>query len=151
MKKEVNEIISKSPQETQEIARRILSNFKKGGVIALHGELGSGKTTFAQGIARALGITQRVVSPTFLIRKEYSIPTKNNIRKLYHLDLYRLQSAKEVDAIGIREIMNEQDALVLIEWPEKIIESLPTSTIHIIFEYIDETTRKIIIRMKDGK
>jgi len=151
MKKEVNEIISKSPQETQEIARRILSNFKKGGVIALHGELGSGKTTFAQGIARALGITQRVVSPTFLIRKEYSIPTKNNIRKLYHLDLYRLQSAKEVDAIGIREIMNEQDALVLIEWPEKIIESLPTSTIHIIFEYIDETIRKIIIRMKDGK
>ncbi len=151
MKKEVNEIISKSPQETQEIARRILSNLKKGGVIALYGELGSGKTTFAQGIARALGITQRVVSPTFLIRKQYSIPTKNNIRKLYHLDLYRLQSAKEVDAIGIREIMNEQDALVLIEWPEKIIESLPTSTIHIIFEYIDETTRKITIRMKNGK
>lgn len=151
MMKEVNEIISKSPQETQEIARRILSNLKKGGVIALYGELGSGKTTFAQGIARALGITQRVVSPTFLIRKEYSIPTKNNIRKLYHLDLYRLQSAKEVDAIGIREIMNEQDALVLIEWPEKIIESLPTSTIHIIFEYIDETTRKITIRMKNGK
>lgn len=151
MKQEVNEIISKNPQETQEIARRILSHLKKGGVVALQGELGSGKTTFAQGIARALGITQRVVSPTFLIRKEYSIPAKNNIRKLYHLDLYRLQSAKEVDAIGICEIMNEQDALVLIEWPEKIIESLPTSTIHIIFEYIDDTTRKITIRMKNGK
>ncbi|GIW61415.1 MAG: hypothetical protein KatS3mg089_0267 [Patescibacteria group bacterium] len=94
MKQEVNEIISKNPQETQEIARRILSHLKKGGVVALQGELGSGKTTFAQGIARALGITQRVVSPTFLIRKEYSIPAKNNIRKLYHLDLYRLQLSK---------------------------------------------------------
>lgn len=151
MKIKVNEIISKSPQETQEIARRILSNLKESRVIALHGELGSGKTTFAQGIARALGITQRVVSPTFLIRKQYSLPTKNNIRKLYHLDLYRLQSVKEVYEIGIREIINDQNALILIEWPEKIAEFLPTSTVHILFEYIDETTRKITLRMQDGK
>ncbi len=146
MKTKVNKIISTSPEETEEIARRLLSDLKKGDVIALHGDLGSGKTTFTQGIAKALGITRRVVSPTFLIRREYSIPNKNNIRRLYHLDLYRLQSAKEVEEIGIREIMNDPDALILIEWPEKITEILPNSTIHIIFEYIDEKTRKIIIK-----
>ena len=114
-------------------------------VITLKGDLGSGKTTFAQGIGEALNISQRVNSPTFLVIKQYEISGSDVLKKLYHIDLYRLQSEKEIEEIGVKELLSDNEALCVIEWPERMGSLLPKKRLEVTFEYIDEITRKINI------
>lgn len=140
-------MLSVSLKETQKIADDFLKslsnqNFKSATVVGLHGDLGSGKTTFVQCVARALGITEHITSPTFLIIKTYKLKTKN-YKLLYHLDAYRLKSGDELLKLGWQELAQDPKNLIFIEWPERVEEILPSDCLKIIFEFVDETTRVI--------
>lgn len=108
-------IITHSPQETQQLAQDLLKKLRKR-IILCQGKLGSGKTTFIQGLAMGLGIKAKVKSPSFVLLKVY--PTKNKRFPLFcHLDLYRVKSLKN---IGLEEFLNNPKVLMAIEWPKKI-------------------------------
>jgi tRNA threonylcarbamoyladenosine biosynthesis protein TsaE len=131
-------------EETYALAESLAGTIKPGQFIALRGDLGSGKTTFTKGFAKGLGITKHITSPTFLIIKTYEV-SRDDIRKLYHLDLYRLRSEKEIEEIGIAEIINDPFGVVIVEWAERMGNLLPKERIDINLEYIDERKRKITI------
>jgi len=131
------EKITKSPEETKNLAVELAKELRPGAVLALHGDLGSGKTCFVQGLAEALGVKEIVNSPTFAIINEY----RGSI-KLYHVDLYRVKSAAEAEALGMDEFLGV-DGITAIEWPEIISRLLPEDTIHVYFEFVDEIRRRI--------
>ncbi len=114
-------------------------------VVALHGNLGSGKTTFTKQLAKHLGITETVTSPTFIIQKRFEINGDDNrpFKKLIHIDTYRIDLQDELVRLGWNEDLNDPQNLISLEWPENVPDILPADTIHIYFEFINETTRKI--------
>lgn len=135
------EYVTSSPEETQELAGRILAGLRGHAVLALHGDLGSGKTCFVQGLARALGIERMVTSPTFTIVNEYRAAT----RPLYHIDLYRLEPGKDLDMLGLDEYL-EGPGITVIEWAERAAGWLPPHTHHIRFDVLPgEDRRRIVI------
>ncbi|NQU99628.1 MAG: tRNA (adenosine(37)-N6)-threonylcarbamoyltransferase complex ATPase subunit type 1 TsaE [Parcubacteria group bacterium] len=138
-------ILSKSRQETQDIALNLAKSINDGKVIAFEGNLGSGKTTFIQGLASGLSIKENISSPTFVIFKKYSIPNHKKIKLLYHFDLYRIGSLQEIIDLGFEEIINDKSALVVIEWAEKIKKLLPKSSLNIKIKYVSKNSRKIIV------
>lgn len=101
-------------------------------MICCQGALGSGKTTFVQGLARGLGITDRLISPTFVIVRRYEIPTRSGY--LYHIDAYRLTGEGHEDTIGFRDILREPDSVVVVEWPERVHDALPKDRTDMQFE-----------------
>ncbi|KKR76429.1 MAG: hypothetical protein UU21_C0010G0012 [Candidatus Levybacteria bacterium GW2011_GWA2_40_8] len=139
--------ISKSPEETKKIAGEIASSLQPGDVIALFGELGSGKTTFVQGMTKELGIKDRIISPTFLIIREHKLKTTNpKLKTLFHVDLYRID--KDFMNLGLQEIFSDREAVMVIEWAEKIENLLPEKRIDIHFKYINENVRELEINEK---
>ncbi len=141
------EIITKSPEETQNLGRKIAASVTSG-VYALSGQLGAGKTTFVQGFADGLGITQRIISPTFILMRSYDVnpQSKDNIKHFYHADLYRIDDnlEEEIKNLGLPQIWSDKNSVVLIEWAEKIKNLLPQKTVWINFEYEGDDIRKII-------
>ena len=114
-------------------------------VVALKGELGAGKTTFVQGVAKGLGIKEKILSPTFVIIKFYKLKTIN-YKLLYHIDCYRIKDEQDLLALGWDKIVSDPQNLVLIEWPERVRKILPKDTISISFKTIKTSkshTRKI--------
>ena len=108
-------------------------------VVGLSGELGSGKTTFMKGVAKALGVTETVTSPTFVIMKTYNLqPTtyNPNFNMLIHIDVYRLEKEKELLALGWEELKKDPESIIFIEWPEKVKGILPKNIIKIKFIFI---------------
>jgi tRNA threonylcarbamoyladenosine biosynthesis protein TsaE len=105
-----------------ELARELVSRWQAGEVVMLKGELGSGKTTFVQGVAKALGVDELVTSPTFVLQTRYAVPDHDTIRELVHVDLYRLGPQDAVSESVIEETMGRDrgDALVMVEWPERL-------------------------------
>jgi len=132
------ESITKSTEETKKLAIELAKKTKKGSVLALYGDLGSGKTTFTRFFVEALGLKSRVQSPTFVVARKYGY--------INHVDLYRLTSEEEARDIGIEEMLVDKNMITLIEWPEIINNLLPEDSVKIYFEYIDENTRKIAIK-----
>ena len=120
--------VSQSPEDTQRLAADLLAILQPGAVLALHGELGSGKTCFVQGLAKAHGIARAVNSPTFAIVNEYP-----GNPPLYHMDLYRIHSAAEALDLGLDEYMHGR-GITAIEWAERVADLLPPTTLHIRFE-----------------
>jgi tRNA threonylcarbamoyladenosine biosynthesis protein TsaE len=139
MEKRVQKV-TKSVIETQELAKEIATTVQ-GGVLALYGDLGSGKTTFVQGLAKSLGIKQRIISPTFIIMREYDVTDAKG--KFYHIDLYRTELARDITLLGLKEIMEDTKNIVVIEWPEKLGAFLPKQAKKIQFRYISENEREI--------
>jgi len=135
------EIITNSFSETQKLGEEFAKNLKGGGILCLFGDLGSGKTTFVQGLAKGLGIKNKIISPTFIIMRTYQL-TPNSF---YHVDLYRIENEKDVEGLGLLEIINDPQNIVVIEWPDKIENILPEKRINILFNYVDENRRKITI------
>lgn len=116
---------------------------QKATVVGLSGDLGSGKTTFSQAVARLLGVNEIVTSPTFVIEKIYK--TNNSVFDTFvHIDAYRLESASELENLGFYDLIRSPKTLVFIEWPEKVSAILPASLINIKFEFVDENTRKVL-------
>jgi len=135
-----------SAEETRELAAKIAAETPNGTVFALDGNLGAGKTVFASGFARGLGITEPVSSPTFTIVQEY--PRSEGM--FFHLDLYRIDNPDAALAFGIDEFLYASDAISLVEWPERIDGLFPPGTIRVAIERTDrEETRKITIEKPD--
>jgi tRNA threonylcarbamoyladenosine biosynthesis protein TsaE len=124
-------IVSHSPEETRQIARDLIREHSGRLVLALHGDLGSGKTCFVQGLAAALGVRRAVTSPTFTIINEYKGP-----RPLYHVDLYRLNSPDEALGIGFEDYM-ETDGVTAVEWAERAGDLIPENAIHVYFQAME--------------
>jgi tRNA threonylcarbamoyladenosine biosynthesis protein TsaE len=141
----MKKIITHDLVGTEDAAKEFAKTLKPGAVVALIGDLGSGKTTFTQFVAKELGASAVVNSPTFLIQKEYMLKNDRGIDILYHLDLYRLSSEKEVEEVGLKEILLDKKAMTFIEWPEKASGLLPQDTHFLTFTYLNETTREIVI------
>jgi len=137
----MNTFISHNPAETESLGESFGRAAKRGRVIALSGELGAGKTQLVKGLARGLGITARVHSPTFTLVNEYA----GGRLRLFHLDLYRLESNAQILAAGLEEFL-PPDGVAVVEWAERIydlrltIDDLRKAQI----EIVGETERKII-------
>jgi tRNA threonylcarbamoyladenosine biosynthesis protein TsaE len=114
---------------------------KRAIIIGLNGELGSGKTTFVQGLAKTLGVKRRITSPTFLLARAY--PGQRD-RTLYHIDCYRITSAKDLAALGWRDWILRPDNIIVVEWAEKISRLLPRHAIHIKFSHGKKQNERII-------
>src|SRR5688572_30693272 len=118
-------VITSSAEETRALAAEFARTLPPDVTLALHGNLGVGKTTFVQGLARGLGITESVTSPTFNIFTLHRGPTN-----LLHLDAYRLETAQQVEDLLLADFMNSPWCLA-VEWPEKIADWLPPGTLHL--------------------
>lgn len=133
---------SDSPDETERIGRRLAGGLARGTVVLLRGELGAGKTVLARGIARGLGVTRRVASPTYTYITEY----REAAPPLFHMDLYRLL---DTDAggedLGVEDYLG-QGGVVLIEWPEAAPDLLPAARLEVTLEHAGEFQRRVIIR-----
>lgn len=134
-------VLTNSFEETQSLGISFAKKLKGGEVLALYGDLGSGKTTFMQGLAKGLGIEKKILSPTFIIMRTYRVGIKN----LYHIDLYRINGEQDVEGLGLFELLGRQENIVAIEWPDKIENILPEKRINIVFEYLEDDKRKIRI------
>lgn len=132
--------ITNSAKETQKVGERLAKKIKPPIILALISDLGGGKTTFTQGLAKGLNIKEKIVSPTFVLERIYKIPKKNYA--LHHYDLYRI----EPNDILIDEILeNARDNIVVIEWAEKILKQLPKDIIKIELSTLNDDRRKIKI------
>ena len=137
------EIFSNSVQETKKFAKEISKKIKQSQVVALKGDLGSGKTTFSQGFAKGLGIDQHVGSPTFKLVSEYVGSSLN----LYHVDCYRLNNIQEFLNLGGENLLLPDNGITLIEWADIIQELLPKGTIEIEFSRVKDNPNKRILRI----
>ena len=133
--------ISKNIKETGEIAKIFMENIFKDSaqgdaalVVGLSGDLGAGKTTFMQAVAKHLGIKNKVRSPTFVIIKSYKLKAKN-YKLLFHIDAYRLKDENELLSLGWQEIIKNEKHLVFVEWPENVSKIIPS---HSKFIHISE-------------
>lgn len=146
-------IVTKSGAETQKLGEDFAPHVKNGGIILLYGDLGSGKTTFTQGLAKGLGLTNRIISPTFVIIRTYEIQGKNqnskfeskgiNSKVFYHIDLYRIETEHDLEGLGIKEILKDPNNIVVIEWPEKLYRNIPNKRFEIKFSVLDNNLHKI--------
>ncbi|MFH1781683.1 MAG: tRNA (adenosine(37)-N6)-threonylcarbamoyltransferase complex ATPase subunit type 1 TsaE [Patescibacteria group bacterium] len=140
-------------EETRDLGKKIArwftlrSEATKGKVICLYGELGAGKTTFTQGLAGGLGIKKNITSPTFILMREYQTrnPSTRNPLTLYHLDCYRLEKPQDTAGLGLKDLFNNPDNIICIEWAKKIKEFLPEKRTDIYFKNIGEDLREIKI------
>ena len=132
--------ITHAASETQELGERLGQQLQSGDVICLYGELGAGKTTFIQGLARGLGVTGSVVSPSFTLIHEH----KGRL-PLYHLDLYRLDE-DDLDEIGLDEIL-AADAVVAIEWAERLLAEVRSRALKIDIAFSGEAEDERRIRI----
>lgn len=133
------EFTTKTSEETIELGFKIGQKLKKGNIIAMQGTLAAGKTTITKGIAKALEITDTITSPTFCLISEYygKMP-------LYHMDVYRLEGSEDFENLGTEDMLYG-DGVCIIEWSEKIMDSLPKETIILNIQPQDDGSRKIQI------
>ncbi|MCX6723910.1 MAG: tRNA (adenosine(37)-N6)-threonylcarbamoyltransferase complex ATPase subunit type 1 TsaE [Candidatus Staskawiczbacteria bacterium] len=151
--------ITTNYKQTQKLGKEVAEEIlkmpaqKTAVVLGLQGNLGGGKTTFLQGFAKGLGIKEKILSPTFVIMKKFTLSYDRVPRRmtgqvpkykyLYHIDCYRLKSEEDILELGFDEIISDPKNIVAVEWPERIKKVLPQNTIFIDFRFIDAKTREI--------
>lgn len=113
-------------------------------IVGLYGDLGSGKTTFTQDIAKIFGIKENITSPTYVIEKIYNI-NHSEFKKFIHVDAYRLDSGKELLALEWERTLGDPKNIIFIEWPERVKEILPENHLKINFKFLSEFEREIEI------
>ena len=140
--------VTTSPEETQRLGRDLAHRHPGGALFYLEGDLGSGKTVFAKGIASAYGVDpDDVASPTFALVHRYG----GGERPVYHVDLYRLEDERELEELGLEDLEDERDdkgAALIVEWAERLGRFLRPSAVVVLFEWIDDVTRNIKILEK---
>ena len=133
--------LSESVEKTEAVAGELARTLVGGACLALHGDLGAGKTQFVRGLVRGLGGNPRAVSsPTFVLLNVY----EGGRLAVYHLDAYRVGGADDFDAIGFPELL-EQGGVVVVEWAERIADLLPADRVDVRIEALGECTRRIRI------
>lgn len=140
--------ITHSPEETIAFAEQLAKTVEAGTIITLDGELGSGKTTFTKGFAHSLGITEQITSPTFTLLNLYSLPTPlRGIKKLVHMDAYRLKGDEEFLALGAEDFIGAPDTVSLIEWGQTISRIAHNPRLLMItFTATSPTDRTIVVK-----
>lgn len=143
-------ITTNNPKETAKIAAALAKRVRGGDVVALYGELGAGKTTFAQAFAKALGVKERVQSPTFILMHEHRTKPKARsqkpkVRFFLHADAYRGDSA-QFRAIGFDEYLDRPDAVVLVEWAERVESLLPKKRVEVRLKHLGGDRRGLTIK-----
>lgn len=146
-----NTFISKSLNDTSRFAQEFVENLLKRGdncgklatIIALEGDLGSGKTTFVKAAAEALGVQKTVTSPTFVLEKVYKIKGFGGFTHLVHIDAYRLLNGAELLTLGWDELIKDPSNIIFLEWSERAADVLPKEVQTVRFKFVNETTRKI--------
>ena|SRR3989338_3951750 len=166
-------IISKSGKETRKIAGELAlkimksptsppsmhkamegqKKLRRASVITLEGELGAGKTTFAKGFAKALGVKVKVKSPTFVLMKKYNLETRGKrqgarVKYLCHLDCYRARDHRDLATLDLKSLFKSPENIILIEWPERVSKILPKKLIRVHIDHLNKKERKIQIFMK---
>ena len=119
---------------------------KQASVIALEGELGSGKTTFVQSLGKKLGIEKKILSPTFVILKKFKL--NKTFDKFYHIDCYRIETPEELLKLDFKEIVNDPDNIVIIEWADKVKSILPDNYLKLKFKVQGKNEREVEISNK---
>lgn len=147
--------ITNSSEQTQKLGEILAKELKGGEIICLSGELGSGKTTFAQGVLKGLEAKGPYTSPTFVVMKEYKLKTQNakrktkiqnsKLEKVYHIDAYRV-NAQDVLDLGWEEIISGKNNIVIVEWAERIKSIIPENAIWLGFEHLKDDERKVSIK-----
>ena len=136
-------MILKTKEETIKKGIQISKNLQAGDILCLHGNLGTGKTTLTQGIAKGLKIKEGITSPTFALMNIYNIKN-GKIKNFVHIDTYRLENEGDLIEIGVEDYLGAKDTVCVIEWPEKIKGLLENKkTIDITIEHTENNKRKI--------
>ena len=131
-------IITNSAAETRELGKRLAEQLKAGDVILLEGDLGAGKSEFARGVAKGLGVTETVTSPSFTILNVY----ESGKLPLYHFDWYRLESSEELYELGMDEYLGG-NGIALVEWPAQCPDAVPEECLRIRITATGENSRRI--------
>jgi tRNA threonylcarbamoyladenosine biosynthesis protein TsaE len=134
------DFISHSTEQTRRVGERLGRLLHNGDVICLEGTLGAGKTCLTQGIGRGLGLNSAITSPTFIIVNEYPLPDRSY--KLYHIDLYRLETETEALATGLEDLFFG-DGICVVEWAERVRDSLPRDRLWVTLRHVDESKREL--------
>ena len=138
---------TQSSDETKAVAKEFAIKLKGGELVELIGELGSGKTTFVQGLTAAFGYTDPVRSPTFSIMNVY----ESGKKRIIHLDFYRVEDEREVSMLGLEELVGKPDTIVIVEWPRNMIDHSRASAIFSVqFKVISESSREIEIKKESA-
>jgi tRNA threonylcarbamoyladenosine biosynthesis protein TsaE len=142
------EKVLRTKEDTKDLAKEILQKIQEtkkdtATVLGLYGNLGAGKTTLTQCIADELSVKERVLSPTFVIMKIYQIDFVG-FKNLVHIDAYRIENIKEILHLGFEEIIKNKENLVIVEWPERIIDVMPEH-IKVKMEIVTEDERKVLV------
>lgn len=137
--------VTKTSSETKALGLRFAKKLKAGDVVLLFGDLGSGKTTFTQGVAKGLGITNRIISPTFVLIRSYKVKCRD-IKNLNHVDLYRIEKPSELATLGLTEVTEKVDSITLIEWADKLLDFRINRGYKIYFKHLNGSKREITIR-----
>lgn len=150
------EIITTSSEETQKLAKEFAKKIKGGGIVCLEGDLGSGKTTFTQGLLSALSVEGPYTSPTFLVMKNYqkeipnpippkrdkTPPKRDKIQNIYHIDAYRVGPG-DILNLGWEEMISNPENIIIVEWADRIRNIIPDSAIWLKFEWLSDNKRRI--------
>jgi len=128
--------------EARTFASDLVPHTEHATLVTLSGDLGAGKTTFTQSVAKELGVSEHVTSPTFVLAKSYALPN-SAFKKLVHIDAYRLTEGKDLVPLAFDEIMSDASTLVLLEWPEMVADKLPNTDIAITLSVLDINSRSI--------
>ena len=139
-------------EEAARFARGLTPRADGATLVTLSGDLGAGKTAFVKGVAKALGITEHVTSPTFVIMRIYPIRDAvrsngagpSNFERLVHIDAYRLKGEHHLHVLGWEELLKDPKNLILMEWPEQAAGAIPKSALSISFRYSGDNEREII-------
>jgi tRNA threonylcarbamoyladenosine biosynthesis protein TsaE len=143
-------LVAQSVQDMHAIAARLAAEWlralparERALVVGLRGELGAGKTTFVQGVAKALGVRETPASPTFNLMKEY--PVGSGPYRLLHLDCYRLDGHRDLAPLDMPARFADRRNLILVEWPERVGDGLPADRIEVRFEHVSPERRSITV------
>ncbi len=141
------EIFLKEEVNNKILADKIIGMIKKQTgpiVLALTGDLGSGKTTFVKYFGKLLGIKEKILSPTFMIFRTYFLDKKSDFEKIYHVDLYRIKEVSELEVLSFSEILNNKKNIILVEWADKFKEIIPEGAIWIDFKSGAQPNERIV-------
>jgi tRNA threonylcarbamoyladenosine biosynthesis protein TsaE len=142
--KDTLEFISRSPEQTMRLGARLGRHLNGGDVVALEGDLGAGKTVFAQGVGMGWGSTSRLVSPTYVLVRRHR--RHQGDLELYHIDLYRLNSIAEIEMLGLDEVVGYPGTVCLVEWPERHSGIFPQERLWVHLRMLDEYRRSLVFQ-----